>query len=279
MTVLWNWPDRRPIGTAWIAASDRVSVNNPHGLFAKRLDTGDAAATNQAATDFIDACITRCKSIDAQGLYFHGFTYKFRTTRVEYQTSPPLPMELDRPNGSQSLFNYLLLRVHQAGLRSGCLIRPDAAYGNFMTDPPVFQGNVPHRDTLKWLSRSVDWARPLGMSIFYIDSPGLDQAAYVSLVKKYPDCLFVPEVTTQSPYDPSQRWKYDIGPCWLKFNLNTDYVSQGLASFYAVDHSGDVDGVLERRMRKAIEDQSIISPYCWYDSRGLNLIKKIQGGP
>jgi len=277
--VLYDWPDRRPIGVVWLAASDRVSEKNPHGLFDRDLDTSDRAAVVRAAEKLTAATVANCLAIGAQGLYFHGFTAAFKTTRIEYQNPIPLPPELSYPtdlgDGRElPLLEAILVKCHAAGLRTGCLIKPYAPTGDFLASPPVYRGDVPHGDPLKWLSRSIDWARSKGMSLFYVDSPRV--LDYAPLRAGYPDCLFALEITTSSPYAESEEWKYRVGPAWCRWNLNNDYVGRGYAVVFAVDHApGQTDEQLKARLRKAKTDGSIPAPFVWYESRGLRLLKEV----
>lgn len=122
---LVNWPDRRPIGTWFIAEGSKRSAKNPRGyLWDPNLDVSNAADFRRAVLQQADGVITRMNNMnpkpsgliiwDLEGQEFnHAFTYIGYPNRID-RMAPEMNAVADE----------LLARFKAAGYEIGLTVRP-----------------------------------------------------------------------------------------------------------------------------------------------------------
>ena len=194
--VIIHWPDRRPIGTLFLASNSSSSPTNPRGWFNDpSLDFVGTNGTQQfrkALLEYTDRSIEILKRTGAQGVIvwdLEGQQYPHKTTyigdpRFLDQLAPEMALVADE----------FFARLRNAGFKVGLTVRPQQL---------IFDRGWPQQtqvlDIKKNLIEKIDYARTnWGATLFYIDSNGgirrPDEVWQLrSLAKQRPDVLLIPE--------------------------------------------------------------------------------------
>ncbi len=191
-----HWPDRRPIGTLFLASDYHSSAKNPRGWFNDpNLDvtgTNGLQRFRTALLDYTDRSIAILKRTGAQGVIVwdvEGEQFPHKTTFIGD------PRELGHLAPEMAaVADEFLGRLRGAGLRVGLTIRPQQL---------VFDTGQPRQtqviNTKQLLLEKIDYARKRwGATMFYIDSNGgirrPDELWQLRQVAKLrPDILLIPE--------------------------------------------------------------------------------------
>lgn len=210
-----QWPDRRPIGTLFLAHPTRGWATNPRGwIFVG--EKGDITTEEglkifrERLMHFADESIKNLKEMDAQGMIFwdlegaefhHPITYIADPAKL-----PVMAPEMDR------FADEFFKKFSDAGFKTGITIRPTDVY---QPDPKVWK--FTHReveDPVDLMSRKIQYAKDRwGCSIFYLDSNvfnkdwlteeqkkemrGIPYQIPVGMIRalheRHPDVLIIPE--------------------------------------------------------------------------------------
>lgn len=215
-----DWPDRRPIGTIFLATSGKNWPKNPRGYFNDPdLDVSTEAGKaelRRRMMDLADRTIARVNEVGAQGVVVwdieggempHAVTY-LGDPRILSRVAP----EMD------AIADEFFARFREAGVPTGICIRPStivfADEGNY----PWIKGRYGHTDgpdPVGVLSEKIAYARKRwGCTNFYVDTnytPKLENGEMVrkkggqpdfrmlssaemaELRKRHPDVLIWPE--------------------------------------------------------------------------------------
>ena len=208
-----NWPDRRPIGSAFLATSARNYPTNPRGWF---LDpsvdittTAGKAALAQRLSKYVDSCIAHCRQLDAQGVILWDLEGQEMPHATSYLADPPmLPQVAPEMN---EMADGLFAKFKRAGLRTGVTIRPTHVVKNDK-GPGWMQTDVP--DPIAEMDAKITYAHNRwGCTLFYLDSnvtyvfdkdgkildnPTMPAAGFITLAKHHKDCLLMPEHKTSA---------------------------------------------------------------------------------
>ena len=203
ITRLWifqptiiHWPDRRPIGTLFLAANFYTSATNPRGWFNDpKLDvTGPDGAQRfrKALMDYTDRSLEVLKRTGAQGVIVWDLEGEQFPHKTSYIGDPRLLDGL-APEMAATVDEFFA-RLRNAGLKVGITIRPQQL---------VFEHGQPRQTQVlnikQCLLEKIDYARAhWGVTLFYIDSNGgirrPDEVWQLrSLAKERPDVLLIPE--------------------------------------------------------------------------------------
>jgi hypothetical protein len=210
-----EWPDRRPIGSLFLASNFHVSAKNPRGWFNQpELDvTGPGGPQRfcRALLAYAETSIAVLRSAGAQGAIawdIEGEQYPHKTT---YIGDPRLTGRL-APE-TEGCVDEFFGRFRRAGLRTGVTVRPQQiAFG---------ADGVP-RQTMAWdyaalLLDKIDYARRRwGATLFYLDSNGGVRWPFEAfhlrrVAAARPDVLLIPEYQHplyygfSAPYDDARR--------------------------------------------------------------------------
>jgi hypothetical protein len=203
ITRLWifqptiiHWPDRRPIGTLFLAENFYASATNPRGWFNDpTLDvTGPDGAQRfrKALMDYTDRSLEVLKRTGAQGVIVWDLEGEEFPHKTSYIGDPRLLDEL-APEMAATVDEFFA-RLRNAGLKVGITIRPQQL---------VFEHGQPRQTQVlnikQCLLEKIDYAKAhWGVTLFYIDSNGgirrPDEVWQLrSLAKERPDVLLIPE--------------------------------------------------------------------------------------
>ncbi len=194
--TLIHWPDRRPIGTLFLAQNFYASATNPRGWFNDpNLDvTGPDGAQrfHTALMKYTDRSLAILKRTGAQGVIVWDLEGEQYPHKTSYIGDPRLLNQL-APEMAASVDEFFA-RLRNAGLKVGVTIRPQKL---------VFEDGQPRQTQVINIKQSllekIDYAKAhWGATLFYIDSNGgirrPDEAWQLrSLTKARPDVLLIPE--------------------------------------------------------------------------------------
>lgn len=216
LPMQFSWPDRRPIGTLFLANPRTGWPTNPRGyIIGKGKDDNVFSEDGlkdfgEALLNYADRSIAILKSMNAQGVivwdlegaeFYHPITYLADPEKL-LQVAP----EMDR------FADAFFKKFRDAGLRTGITIRPTEVVPN-PKKPGAFT-HVEVSDPVDLLIKKIAYAKKRwGCSIFYFDSnvfakdwlspeeiskmkgvPWLMPSAMIEAVMKaHPDILLIPE--------------------------------------------------------------------------------------
>jgi hypothetical protein len=203
-----SWPDRRPIGRAMPAASDRRnrSPTNPRGWFNDpTLDVTTVEGLEQFRTRmlaFAEETIGFLRQIDAQGV----ITWDIEGNQqdpINYVGDPEIATILAPELAYRGTIDEYFARYRDAGFRVGVTIRPQrvlrTSAGNYVQQ---FLGDS---DGVQALVDKIAYAKSRwNATLFYIDSNNFaDQAdALRRVAEAHGDVLLVPE------HENTRTWAY-----------------------------------------------------------------------
>lgn len=208
-----KWPDRRTIGTVFLANPMTGWKNNPRGyLFGKGKDNNvntkeGMEAFRRGLMEYADRCVRILREMDAQGVivwdlegaqYWHPITYI-----GDPRALPRIAPEMDQ------CADAFFKKFTDAGLRVGLTIRPTEIFYREKERWPWWHRDV--KDPLELLSEKIVYVQKRwGCTLFYMDSnvfgsgwgikvtdrrvPWVMPTAIVeALHKRHPDVLVIPE--------------------------------------------------------------------------------------
>jgi hypothetical protein len=202
-TVAWetrsplNWPDRRPIGSIFLADYSHRSVSNPRGWFNApgfdALGDGGSDRFRKALLAYADRAIAVLRAVNAQGMIVWDLEGEEFPQRTSFIGDPRLLQALS-PEMALAVDDFFR-RFRDAGLRIGMTVRPQ----QLVFDGPGRVRQVSVGDPGELLLRKIDYARQRwGATLFYIDSnsgifwPG-EVFTLSKLARQRPGVLLVPE--------------------------------------------------------------------------------------
>lgn len=217
-----QWPDRRPLGAAFIAQSNTGWTQNPRGYIFGRRDKEDfqtkegLAAFEKSLLDYADRCIVELKDKNAQGIIIWDLEGQEKHHAISYvgdpRRLPQIAPEMDR------CADAFMKKFRDAGFKTGVTIRPTEYYEPTPGKRDWTQREV--RDPVALMSEKIDYAKKRwGTTIFYLDSnvfnqdwgkhpegAGVPWTMPVGMIQKlqeaHPDCLIIPEWSNHDYY----RW-------------------------------------------------------------------------
>jgi hypothetical protein len=192
-----NWPDRRPIGSIFLAGYSHRSARNPRGWFNDpgfdALGDGGTERFRKALLAYADRAIAVLKAVNAQGMIvwdLEGEEFPQRTSFI----GDPRMLQALAPEMAPVAAEFFR-RFRDAGLRVGMTIRPQQLV--FEGPRRIRQASV--GDSGEVLLKKIDYARQRwGSTLFYIDSnsgllsPG-EVFTLAKLARQRPDVLLIPE--------------------------------------------------------------------------------------
>jgi hypothetical protein len=204
-----DWPDHRPIGSAFLATSEKGYKTNPRGWFLDpNLDVTTAdgrAALADELSKYTDAVIAHCKKLDAQGVLVWDLEGQEMPHATSYLADPRmLPQVAPEMDG---LADGFFKKLADAGLRTGLTIRPTRVVKADGGRPGWMQQDV--ADPVAEMDDKISYAvKRWGCSIFYLDSnvsfvrdaagkilddPALPADDFATLARHHRSCLLIPE--------------------------------------------------------------------------------------
>ena len=218
-----NWTDHRPIGSAFLASSQKGYEKNPRGWFLDpNLDTttqeGRKAFRSQVMA-YADQVISHCKMMDAQGVIVWDLEGQEMPHATSYLADPPMLAKV-APEMDE-IANEFLKRFTDAGLRTGLTIRP-----THVEPAPDGHGwsQVEVPNPIAMMDAKISYAeKRWGCTLFYIDSnvnfvrdpndghvlndPAMAAADFETLASHHKGCLLMPEHQT------ARYWAYTAPYC------------------------------------------------------------------
>ncbi|HPD16801.1 MAG TPA: hypothetical protein PLE19_17785 [Planctomycetota bacterium] len=237
------WKDRRPIGTIFVGKG-KGPENNPRNWFDKKdLDVRTPegkAELRKLFMEFADRCIKSLKKTNAQGMIVWDPEGAENPHPITYVGDPRMVKVL-APE-VEDIYPEFFKKFLDAGLRTGCCIRPTQVYLEAKKGWSHGTGSHgPERNPLgddfsaiwpkglPWwrfyplverMCRKIEYARKnWGCTIFYVDTNGvyrqagekqefgwalLDSHVWRDVARRHPDVLLIPELGTGAP----AQWAY-----------------------------------------------------------------------
>jgi hypothetical protein len=199
-----TWPDRRPIGSLFLARVNTKWPTNPRGWFSDQaIDVTTESGRSlfkQRLMQYAMESIALLKEMDAQGMILWDVEgQEFPQGEATYAGDPTqLPRLAPEMNAVADEF---LRRFTNQRLRVGLCIRCNEIV--FQSDGSFYQREYADDDAaLDGLDKKISYARGRWRcTLFYIDSNAgkhgvLDVGVFRRLQQKHPDCLIAPEQCT-----------------------------------------------------------------------------------
>jgi hypothetical protein len=213
--MVLDWPDRRPIASAFLCNPATGWKTNPRGYFQNpKVDVTTeegVKAFGESLMKYADNCIERMRAMDAQGIIVWDIEGQEMPHMISYigdpRLLPALSPEMDR------FADAFMRKFLDAGFRTGITLRPTEVYA--VGEPGRLPWN--HRevkDPVATMSEKIRTAQKRwGCTIFYLDSTvfGNDflteeqrkekkdipwvmpKGMFEKLARLHPDCLISPE--------------------------------------------------------------------------------------
>ena len=234
-----KWPDRRPIGSAFLATSVAGYKNNPRGWFLDQdLDTstsqGQAKFRNEL-NNYANAVIQHCKQMNAQGVIVWDLEGQEMPHATSYLADPRMLAKV-APE-MDAVADGFMRKFSDAGLRTGITLRPTRVAPNDH-GPGWMQQDV--ADQPAELEQKLEYAnKRWGCTLFYCDSnvdfvkdatgkvlsdPAMPAADFKKLAAAHKDCLIIPEHHT------SAYWAYTAP--YMEYRLGFAGTSGGVLEAY-----------------------------------------------
>ena len=237
------WQDRRPVGTIFVGKGKGPGSNPRKWFGSKDNDVRTAAGKAELRKlfmEFADRCIKSLKKTNAQGMVVWDPEGAENPHPITYIGDPRM-VRILAPE-VEDIYPEFFKKFRDAGLRTGCCIRPTQVY---LKDKKAWSHGTgshgPERNPLgddfsaiwpkglPWwrfypvverMCRKIEYARKnWGCTIFYVDTNGvyrqsgekqkfawalLDSHVWRDISRRYPDVLLIPELRTGAP----AQWAY-----------------------------------------------------------------------
>jgi hypothetical protein len=278
----FQWTDRRPIGTFFVAEAAKGWPTNPNGWFNDpTVDVTTSAGQEAFAKrllERVDAAIAVLKDVGAQGViwwdvegarYPHPITYigDPRVLDPQHPQHDKYAPELDTPvsvdGQTMPVVDACFAKFRAAGFRVGLTIRPQAL--TWQDAAPV---QAPSKDpNVETLAR-VEYARNRwGCRLFYVDSV-TDWFAcwwYSAVTAKYRDVLLLPEWARTRTFVNAAPFSYTKFTGWTQGTPATVKACWpnafcGLGSVDFTSPAGRDDAT------RAVRQGDVLLFNCWYAS-------------
>ena len=230
-----NWPDRRIIGTVYLASAPQSTSaqsfpNNPRRYFndsdPKHLDvrTPDGLVNLQKRVlKQAQEIVKNLARLNAQGVitwdiegeqFPHSTTYLCAPDQIA-QVAPEMESVIDdssSPFEGMKLDDAYFKIIRDAGFRSGVCVRPQHFTLDSDDDPK--QVYLPDSEVEQELARKIRFANSRwGATLFYLDSTTdhaggvLSPEIFAHLAAAFPDCLLIPEESSPADYAYAAAFK------------------------------------------------------------------------
>jgi hypothetical protein len=203
------WNDRRPIGSAFLATSQKDYPKNPRGwLLDPDIDTTTPEGRAQFKIKMLayaDAVIAHCKMMDAQGVIVWDLEGQEMPHATSYLADPRMLAKV-APEMDE-IADEFMKKFSDAGLRTGLTIRPTRVAAADQGRPGWMQQDV--SDQTAEIDQKLTYAQKRwGCTLFYLDSnvdfvkdstgkvlsdPAMPAADFQKLARLHEDCLLMPE--------------------------------------------------------------------------------------
>ena len=301
-----HWPDRRMIGTIYLATSSRAAdantaagyPNNPRRYFndsdAADFDVRTAAGLDRfqqrllrQANDAVD----NLRKLNAQGAItwdIEGEEYPQQTSYVcspdqIAQIAPEMESTIHDPSSSYAgmkLVDAWFRTFHDAGLRTGVCVRPQRFVR--AVDGKARQVPVPESEVTGELIRKMRYAHDRwGVTLFYLDSTvrqdgsTLDASILQQVAAALPDSLLIPEESTLKTY----AYTAPLRSFLFHGDLGTDAVVRRIyPEAFSVNLVNDVDSTKLHAARgeliEALRRGDILMPHAdyWHPNNKLMVL-------
>ena len=284
-----NWPDRRPIGSAFLATSVAGYKNSPRGWFQdSSIDVTTPSgrqAFAQELSKYIDSTIAHCRTLNAQGVIIWDVEGQEMPHATSYLADPRMLHEV-APE-MDPLADGMFRTLSRAGLRTGVTIRPTRVV---RADDGHGWKQLEVNDPVAEMDSKISYAqRRWGCTLFYLDSnvnytmdsngnrsdvtmPADD---FHRLAEHHKDCLLMPEHKT------ARYWAYTAPYCEFKQGfegtspeLHTAY-PHAFSVMQVVDGPSLSDPDSVKTLTAAINQGDILLFRPWWDDPQTAEIKRL----
>ncbi len=239
-----SWKDRRPIGTVFVGKGKGPGNNPRNWFDRKDLDVRTPAGKSELRKLFMelaDRSIQSLKKTNAQGVIVWDPEGSENPHPVTYVGDPRM-VKILAPE-VEDIYPEFFKKFLDAGLRTGCCIRPTQVYfdqkkgkwdhGTGSHGPErnplgddfgkIWPKGLPwwrFYPVVERMCRKIEYARKnWGCTIFYVDTNGvfrqvgekeefrwalLDSHVWRDILRRHPDVLLIPELSTWAP----AQWAY-----------------------------------------------------------------------
>jgi hypothetical protein len=287
----YQWTDRRPIGTFFVAESAKGWPTNPNGWFNDpQVDVTTPAGRQAFAArllTMVDTAIGILKEADAQGVIWwdvegarnpHPITY-IGDPRVldpkhpqHDKYAPELNTEVTLNGRTLPVVDACFAKFRAAGLQVGITIRPQEL---------IWKGTAPEQ---KWVNTPNEQILPKvtfakerwGCRLFYVDSV-VDWYAvwwYNAAVKKYPDILMLPEWARTRTFSNAAPFSYTRFTGWTR-GAPAEVKACWPNAFCCMSNVDYTNPAQRVDALAAVQAGNVLLFNCWYASDELKKIKAI----
>jgi len=282
-----RWPDRLPIGTNFLATSEKHPAKNPRGWFSNAADLD--VTTPAGVRDFrrrllayADASVKVLKDMGAQGVVTwdpEGEEFGTSTYYGDPRLTPRLAPEMEyKDETGVATVDAYFRAFRRAGLRVGVCIRPQQIA--FMRGVPLQQDAPDPAETLK--AKIAYARRRRGCTLFYVDSTVagsrvISPRFIEGVARSFPDVLLMPENQTTRYYDCSAPFDsfFHQGVTSTPPGVRAVYPAAFSALYVVGDgQHGTLDSAHDALVA-AVRRGDILLFHGWYDADGNAKIKRI----
>jgi hypothetical protein len=276
-----NWPDRRPIGSAFLATSEKHYPKNPRGwLLDPDIDVtteSGKAVFKTKMMAYADSVIAHCKTMNAQGVIVWDLEGQEMPHATSYLADPRMLSKV-APEMDE-IADEFMKKFSDAGLRTGLTIRPTRVAPADKGRPGWRQQDVSDQEAE--IDQKITYAQKRwGVTLLYLDSnvdfirdetgkvlsdPAMPAADFQKLARAHKDCLLIPEHKT------GRYWAYTAP--YSELRLGFDSTPPGVLVAYphafsvlrVVDGPSLSDPDVVTKLTASVKNGDILLFRPWWD--------------
>ena len=286
-----KWDDHRPIGSAFLATSQKGYAKNPRGwLLDPDIDVTTPegrAAFKTKMMAYADSVVLHCKMMNAQGVIVWDLEGQEMPHATSYLADPRM---LSKVAPEMDAFaDEFMKKFTDAGLRTGLTIRPTRVAPADQGRAGWMQQDV--SDQVAEIDQKLTYAeKRWGCTLFYVDSnvdfvkdakgkvlfdPAMPATGFQKLAREHKNCLLMPEHKT------ARYWAYTAP--YSEFRLGIAGTPQSVREAYpnafsllrVVDGPSLSDPDSIAKLTTSIKNGDILLFRPWWDDPQTTDIKHI----
>lgn len=285
----FHWPDRRPIGSLFLARASPGWTGNPRGWFgAGDLDIASGPGRGQfrqRLQGLAEACIGNLRAANAQGIIIWDLEGEQYPHPSGSFVGDPTNLKRIAPEMDEVADDFLR-RFRDAGFRVGLCIRPQSlsfrSDGSFRQHEPVLDATALYRE----LDRKIRYAENRwACTLFYVDSNfGFQNLGlhWVGIFRRlhaaHPGALLIPEhgscayLGVSAPYTSLQA-----GRSWVGRFFSADGCGASRFHGFRVINVADTPAAALPALARQVAGGDVLLFRAWVGGQDLALVQAAYG--